>query len=510
MNSNYLYNQETKCFARHNTLFYAVEMLTTNRNKACCVERSYVRKVYDYFKNLDESKERQEVSKVDVSYIKSWETLYDSCIGNKRPEELTVCYLSGPEPQNDFDEFISLGVLPQNIWAFESNNRTYLKALHAYNNSTFPQPKIVKSSVEQFFKQTPKKFDIIYIDACGSLISDQHSLRCVSSLFKYHRLNSPGIVITNFASPDINDSDELNVYADVITKYLFYKKYPNENIEFENSEIVSIKFLELKEKVKSDFSEYYSEFITTSIRDIGSILVPIQRFVNSNYISIIAKNYDHIMSKEFDINKLNFIKNNSLYKFTGLSKLVEDRNSQTNLNIEKTRKLISELSGLDDLSTKLFDSFRILSELKSGNEYLNDDIIEIKNHFDNGQDIYRFLDRPNSNLFFDLIINQFAYPMHYNVEGIKRYTYNAKNTDMFTDIVIFDECRYIYDWLPTLHQMKNAFSNLSWQYVFRFALDGLVKQRINYNNEYFFQGSVIDKSIDGFKSKVISKRIKIL
>jgi len=81
---------------------------------------------------------------------------------------------------------------------------------------------------------------------------------------------------------------------------------------------------------------------------------------------------------------------------------------------------------------------------------------------------------------------------------------------MFIDVVVLDECRYIYEWLPSIHQIKNAFLNLNWQYVFRFALDGLVKQRINYNNEFFFQGSVIPRDIEEFKSKVIKDRITII
>lgn len=58
---------------------------------------------------------------------------------------------------------------------------------------------------------------------------------------------------------------------------------------------------------------------------------------------------------------------------------------------------------------------------------------------------------------------------------------------MYTDVTIYDECRYIYEWLPGLHQIESSFENISWQYVFRFALDGLVKMRQNYNNEFFFR-----------------------
>ena len=115
----------------------------------------------------------------------------------------------------------------------------------------------------------------------------------------------------------------------------------------------------------------------------------------------------------------------------------------------------------------------------------------------------------NKMLFFDSVMNQLSYPMHYCTESAIRLTYKAKQTRMFTDLIVFDECRYIYDWLPAIHQVPNAFSNPSWQYTFRFALDGLVKQRMNYNNEFFFQGSVVNKNEPLFCDKKFSNRIKI-
>ena len=214
------YKQASKINARHKMFFYAIDLLTTNRNKSCCVERSYVRKVHDYFLSLEESKEQQEAQKIDLEYIKSWETLHDSCVGTKRSEDLDVCYLSGPEPQNDFKELISLGIHPQNIWAFEVNQATYDSALLNYTND-FPQPKIVKQSIEQFFVHTPKKFDIVYIDACGSIASEQQCLRIIATLCKYHRLNSPGIVVTNFACPDLSNESILDEYSELVAQYLF-------------------------------------------------------------------------------------------------------------------------------------------------------------------------------------------------------------------------------------------------------------------------------------------------
>lgn len=211
--SFHTYKQDTKNRVRHTVIRKAVELLTSYRSEACCVRNSYVRDLHNYFVSLPETHEKYEAEKIDHSYIREWEQMHSSLIGIKRPSELSVCYLSGPEPENDFNEFVDMGVLPQNIWAFESERNSYLQALNAVDGSSFMQPKIVKTSIERFFENSPKKFDIVYIDACASLISDQHALRCVASLFQNHRLNSPGVLITNFAYLDNSNPNETAQYG---------------------------------------------------------------------------------------------------------------------------------------------------------------------------------------------------------------------------------------------------------------------------------------------------------
>ena len=138
-----------------------------------------------------------------------------------------------------------------------------------------------------------------------------------------------------------------------------------------------------------------------------------------------------------------------------------------------------------------------------------DDVEKIKDFFETKGNVYQFLDKPHSNLFFDIILNQLSYPLHNNVLHNARYQYVAKSNLMFTDVSIYDECRYIYEWLPGLHQIISSFRDKSWQYVFRFALDGLVKMRQSYNNEFFFQGAIISNSIDEFSSKKLKERVQI-
>ena len=217
MKETYSYNQFNKNLIRHKVLQYSIELLTSRRRNATCVPRDYVRKVYDHFVYTeDDCNNKKHALKISSENIQSWEKLHDSNVGTKHPEDLTVCYLCGPEPQNDFKEMVSLGVLPQNIWAFETDKSTYEKAVNSFEKNKIPQPHILKQNIETFFSNTPKKFDIIYIDACGSVASEQHALRCVSSACLHHRLHSPGVIISNFSEPE-NKED----YYNMIQDYLF-------------------------------------------------------------------------------------------------------------------------------------------------------------------------------------------------------------------------------------------------------------------------------------------------
>lgn len=496
------YSQENKKRARSIMLYHAVKSLTVDRSSASCVDNYYVRNIHNYFLSLGDGHDYDEANKIDIDYIIEWERQRSAQTGIKRPEELTVCYLSGPEPQNDFNELISLGVLPQNIWAFEMDKGIYTQALDSYATSEFNQPKIVKMSIEKFFEFTPKKFDIVYIDACGSLISDKHALRCISTLFKYHRLNSPGMLLTNFAEIETANHSERSVYVDVMAKYFLLKQNPNANL-ISNEKILFKEIDENKLKqLYDDFDDYYGKLITSLICDIASVTVPSLRFANSKYWSYFIDTLP-LIPTSINIRDVNAINNNSVYKFLICNEFLKESDSK-DLGIPKISKLVAEMTGITPQSIDLLRSMKIIQGIKNGDS-IRADIKELLEYFDSGY-MYQFLDKPNKNLFLDLTINQPSYPMHYVSHNAKRISYKAKETKMFMDAMIFDECRYIYEWLPAIHQIKNAFQNKSWQYVFRFAVDGLVKQRMNYNNEFFFQGSVVSKEVIGFKEQLFKER----
>lgn len=490
--SEYSYKQFTKKVVRRNALSFAVDILTNKRNESTCVSRDYVRKIYNYYTlNEDESRTKTECLKIAPQYLLEWERLYDSSVSTKHPSDLSVCYLCGPEPDNDFHELISLGILPRNIWAFENNSSTYKTAVSSYQEGDFNQPKILKQRIDMFFEKSQQKFDIVYIDACGSIPSDQHALRCITSLIKNHRLFSPGVIISNFAEPD-DKSD----YYELLAQYEFSKMSKKYIFVDNDSRIDSPEYRKLFNIIKGDFKKHYGDFISYIIRDLASIYIPLQRMIDNQYLSQLinieqVKSVDKLPIESFiHLSSGRFI--SSYYHMR--------RNGFFN---KKISSLINEMEIKDGEIEK---AIRLLYAIHDPSLSLKDDVREIKEYLDNSHNMFQFLDRTDSTILFDIILNQMSYPFHTNTKAVKRYSYRAKSTTMYTDITVLDECRYIYDWLPSLHQIKSAFSNPSWQYIFRFALDGLIKTRYNYNNEFFYKGAVVSPSEDGFENVIMKER----
>lgn len=501
------YKQEAKNIVRHTVIRKAVEMLTTERSQACCVRRSYVRDLYDYFNDLAESHEQEEASKIDISYIQEWENMHANNLGVKRPDELSVCYLAGPEPENDFAEFVSIGVKPQNIWAFECERNTYSQALASIDSTNFMQPKLIKTSIERFFEASPKTFDIVYIDACASLISDQHALRCIASMFKHHRLNSPGILISNFAYLDEAAETEKQQYIDIISRYNFIKDNRNACLLDKQGTIsFNYGYEKARNKVEETIAESYGNFISAMICNTASISIPTVRFCNSIYLQSLSNTHP-VTLDSLQFQDVNEIKDNTLYKFLAMNYFLKQKSANFE-GISKAEKLMSEISAPNG-GYDLLSSAKKLYDIKTKGVDISPDINDTLAFFDKEKSMYQFLDKPNRLLFYDAIISQLSHPMHYVSDKSLRLTYVAKQKRMFTDLMLFDECRYLYDWLPAIHQIPNAFSNLSWQYIFRFALDGLIKQRMNYNNEFFFQGSVVQKTVKSFEAKTMPNRLRI-
>jgi hypothetical protein len=106
----------------------------------------------------------------------------------------------------------------------------------------------------------------------------------------------------------------------------------------------------------------------------------------------------------------------------------------------------------------------------------------------------------------DILVGQLTSPYYYNVDYTRRWTYKAKETEMFMDLTTYDECRYIFDWMPTLDMFEEGVENWERQLSLRFAMDSISKQRRWYNDQFFSGTAVIDQWTKNFKAKELRRR----
>ena len=160
----YTYRQPAKNEVRYRALSHAIKTLTSHRGSAACVRGSYVADLKRYFISDDPDDPcAKEASRITPQGLSEWRRLWETCLGSKRAEDLVVCYLAGPEPTNDLEVLISLGILPSNIWAFEANQNCYASAVDDLGDSPWDAPRLVKMKAESFFASAPITFDIVYI-----------------------------------------------------------------------------------------------------------------------------------------------------------------------------------------------------------------------------------------------------------------------------------------------------------------------------------------------------------
>lgn len=249
--------------------------------------------------------------------INKWEEYYKSLISKKKPSQLKVAYLAGPNPENDLEVLAKLGVLPENIWAFESDLKTYRLALDSVLLSKFPHVKIQKSKISQFFATSPVKFDIVYLDFCGPLPNrnkKQKNLETIVSLIANHVLNSPGVLITNVSLPlEGKDSIGRALISKLVSFYLYPKaflereqKFTDEDDSYDNLEEGAMSFEytldEWFDLINSNLEEYYGQFVTRLLMDIATIIVPYYSFAsNRSYMSNFFKEINLFEEKESEL-----------------------------------------------------------------------------------------------------------------------------------------------------------------------------------------------------------------
>jgi len=550
--SNSTYKQPIKQKIRSEALEYAVTLLTTDRQKAAIAPENYVRAVRAKCATLDYDPRYLDASENSRDEdVKSWEDFRTSVVGRLKPEDLTIAYLAGPEPTNDIQKLLELGVRAENIWAFESGNGEFESAIKDVKNSEIRGVKLIKMRMEDYFSATPRRFDIIYFDACATFPSyKQKTIHIISTIFRSSSLSSLGVLITNFSAPDLSSETDLENYSQLISSYLyskgtldcsidgaFYTGDSAEALGYLLSPETMSSFLEEEEEeeeedfryfnkeVKDKFNFYYGSFITRHIMDISSITAPTARLMSSKlWDNMFAKSDDIIgnarawitqHSIDDNLEDPSFLHGNihedNNYSLVRVISYMDMGGDSTTYS-DSTRKFFKRWQAQlvdSDGTDKGIENILAFYACKENSEYWKAGMLDVK-EFNYRLKMPQLCDVPTEELGFYPIFAQFAYPAHCNVKKARRYTYVAdgKTNRMFLDILPFDECRYIYDWLSSGHLVASDLEKMSTQLTFRFALDALVKNIHNYQHDYLFGAHAVPLS-EEFDSAEFKERIDL-
>ncbi len=533
------YSELEKNKARSAVIGSAVKSLTRNRSVSTLTRRNYVREVRDHILGKNNSYDALVAKKLSDTTVERWESFYDSIVQSRSPQNLKIAYLSGPNPENDLRVFCQAGVLPENIWAFESENSIYSDAVVSALNSEFPFIKIINGGLDTFIEASPQRFDVIYLDFCGPLPSrnkKQKTLTALTRILAKHALNSPGVLITNFSLPTI-EQDEVgrSLLSKLVSCYLYPKKFiedkESESGFSEGPVAHSLDHDEWFKKVSSDLDYYYGQFVTRLLIDHASLISTYNRFPKKNFLykkffnanensllSTLKKSYFHfdeedeggggyvivdsgqypilwaLAALDIELNGGDSNYPQFVFEDDEFSKFAEQFLSQLDINGSK-KELINTFSLISYL----------LSEGSGQEEFWSAKLKELYSKHSFG-DFHQFCDLVLFHQIFEVLFRQVAIPYHVNISETKRWSYKAKDTPMYMDMIILDECRYLYDWMPTTDMFFSAISDIERQLSYRFVLDGVAKHRRWYNPEYFFGTAVVDQFTKGFEAKTLKPR----
>lgn len=476
------YQQPEKVAVRNRLLSAAVQALTVDRHKACLVREDELIPTVEFFlASLRSVKGLGNVGDATYAELAEWLGFHTLQVGKKEPQSLRVLYLCGPEPLNDLEVMLRLGINPHNVWAV-TDKRDHQAAIDACAAENVPL-KVHCGKLAEFFDTFNETFDIIYFDACGPFTGgDPNTLGPIISILERQRLQSPGVLITNFSEPPTGVSSRAR-YIDIVTAF-FSSRY-NDLPQFVHDtgpdpEEFQHDHASLQRFAESHLEQLYSEFITRMLVDIGMSLLPNCRALAMGALfrgylageKELSEAQERANKFEIDLDRGllpgDMVLSPSSYPLVSFVR---------NLELVRPRDpILTILSKPLDRQTR---SLRMLVEASS----MLDRVIE--GHWDMLSEVMqraiavswfdRYLgvtcDEPLPNLVVNSLLGIYGRPWFANSRLCQRVAYKAKVHRMFCDLFVLDQCRSYYDWFPTVHSCSARFKSIPFQIVARCILD---------------------------------------
>jgi hypothetical protein len=502
------YDQPEKKQARWLALCHAVESLTTYRESSPVVTLDHFRRGMNYVCDSLEKTNKAGYTCFPVPHeqvkdkSKGFEELHASRVGKKQAGELQVLFLCGPEPMNDLEVMLELGIRPENVWAVESDKEVFKQAVESLFASGYGI-KLYRGSLQQFFEIVPQQFDIVYIDACGTLPSPKpRTLDVLRQLFERQRLTPLSVLITNFSQAN-QDGQSLDLWSKRLGSWFFTRDGWE---DFEN---------DYWQHVAKNLDDYYSNFVSRFVIEFAGLLMPWWRVsaldgARREYFATAFS--DQINLAPFHEERLKLeapteaiFLQDSFPAYRRVLQMVQENLPKD----DPLRKVFCE----DALNkVKLSDAVWLAYALRNcgdsgfsatadlNKKLCSADAFEALNSFHwVDQELTIFCDEPCPHLLADLLLGLYGFPYHCNVSKQRRWTYVAsgKVTPMYLDVFVFDQARYFYDLVPTLPLLVDRL-RFPDQWILRVCMDSIFRHTAHVCGEWFYASTLAEMGVPGF------------
>ncbi|MBL8921729.1 MAG: hypothetical protein JNJ54_22910 [Myxococcaceae bacterium] len=485
------YTQPTKSKARSLLLECAVRALTERRDESVVVRAGAFDETFRYSVDClrqhgvqlpDDSALRAEVVR--------FEALHGATVAAKRPSDLRVLYLCGPEPNNDLDVLVGLGVAPENIWAVESHAETYRAATDQLIR-TGRFPKVHRGNTESFFRVVHEQFDFVYFDACGPLLGGQpNTLRSLLALFEHNRLSPLSALVTNFAepSPQAREAYSRSMCAFFAMRY---NDCPRALWDAGADPAISMQSGGDREHllpyVERNFGATYSDFVTRLVVDVGRQLIP---FARAHDIPEVEQQYFAPREQQQETVRRSGIPMpgpqadetswrsyfERVFTTTGVVNLIPSSYPLLHFLEAADRALLAPFHNYKLSREMLRDAFwstSLLAQMMNGTADIASPqmMAAVRAHWlDNAMNQY-FCDIPFPHLMVSCLLGIYGRPYFVNPRRSTRCRYVAKATPMFADCLVLDQCRYLFDYFPTIDLVPSRMRSVGFQLVARSCID---------------------------------------
>lgn len=496
-----MYKNRTKDEARSLIWNHTIATLTSKKNYSTIVTEKDINLYWEHVKHfLKEHKILDLSSQEDV--CQQFIDFRNANVKLIDVKNIKVLFFCGPEPENDIEILMNLGILEENIWAVELDKSNYNSALNVLKHA-YPNVKIFKTKIEHLFEVIKVKFDVIYLDFTAPFFSrEQKPFKTTIELFKNNVLNDFGVLITNYS--ELNPSDKhFDEDITTIKEYFNYQTFVHELTEERGTYIESPhanedNFLDI---VKDKYSDSYSSFLTHFHLYLAEVITPSFNIFKNDSIKAILFNEKLLKIHLKKINELEFTDEEDFILFG--DKITDPEDFWFEYFFENIEKLNPQLYGY--LKANKVNNYialtNLLKNLYSDREFLNSGTREYleetqSNLIDPKGGI--FCDVPMLHLWVHLLVNQLGSPYHVNLKNHKRFRYIGKTREMFVDIFTIDKCRYFYDWIPSISTLPENMLNVAKQLLLRINIDIIRKNHQFYLlDESFKYGNLVCYNDDG-------------